>query len=98
MTPFPIESHLVPADAPAPDPTLTSVVATLANGLPQTLDLDRDVSLVLIVPSGLAVQWRDADPSALVSAGADELAPAALDAMPAVPRGHFEGLFSSGSL
>ena len=28
----------------------------------------------------------------------DPLTPAALDAMPTVPRGHFEGLDSSGSL
>ena len=85
MPRFPIESYLVPPDSPAPDPSLTSVVSTLPTGLPQTIQLDRDVSLVLLVPSGLAVTWRDADPSALVSTSADELSPGARD--PAAPVG-----------
>jgi hypothetical protein len=52
------------------------VDSPLADGLPQTIDLDRDLSLVVVVPTGLATAWRDADPSALVSTSADELAPA----------------------
>lgn len=85
MPRFPIESYLVPADSPAPDPSLTTVVSTLLTGLPQTIQLDQDASLVLLVPSGLASTWRDADPSALVSTSADELSPGAPD--PAAPVG-----------
>jgi hypothetical protein len=82
---FPIESYLVPAE-PSPLPeTMTALAEPLAAGLPQTIQLDRDVSLVVVVPSGLAVTWRDAASADPVSSAADELAPAQRD--PAAPVG-----------
>ena len=70
---FPIESYLVPAAGPAPPETMTRLAMPLARGVPQKIELDRDVSLVVVVPTGTAVTWRDADPSALVSTGAEQL-------------------------
>jgi hypothetical protein len=72
---FPIESHLVPSAPPEVPAAMIPLDDALAAGLPQTIALDRDVSVVVVVPSGLATAWRDADPSALVSSAADELAP-----------------------
>jgi hypothetical protein len=55
--------------------TLTPVTEVLTSGLPQTVVLDGDVSLALTLPTGLALQWRDADPTALVSSSVVELEP-----------------------
>lgn len=60
--------------------TLTRLTERLTGGLPQTIPLDADVSLALTLPNGLALQWRDADPQALVSSSAPEAAPHAPDA------------------
>jgi hypothetical protein len=72
--PFPIEQYLVPA---APDPLdgATVEMRPLLQGLPETLTLDGEVTLILALATGLATQWRDADPGALVWSSAAELAP-----------------------
>lgn len=83
---FPIESHLVPAEPSAPTAGTTRLAVPLARGVPHTVELDRDVSLVVVVPTGVAVAWRDADPSALVSAGAEQLQADGATGDPAVDR------------
>ena len=79
MTAAPIAGYLVPAD-PAPLPAgMERRVETLTAGLAQAIDLDRDVSLLVLVPNGLASAWREADPAGLVSSSAPELAAAGAD-------------------
>jgi hypothetical protein len=46
----------------------------LVNGLPATIDLDAELALMLVAPSGLAATWRDAPGDAVVSSSADERA------------------------
>jgi hypothetical protein len=73
---IPIESYLVPSDPSELPADMIPLDTALAAGLPQTIELDRDVSVVVVVPSGLATAWRDADPSDLVTTAEDELEPA----------------------
>jgi len=47
----------------------------LVAGLPQTIVLDADVSLAVTLPNGLAAQWTDADPQAVVSSSRPETQP-----------------------
>jgi hypothetical protein len=73
---FPIEGHLVPAERPTSPEGMTRLAVPLARGVPQTVELDRDVSLVVVMPTGVAVTWRDADPLAPVSTGGEQFASA----------------------
>jgi hypothetical protein len=59
--------------------TLARVTERLTAGLPQTIVLDAAVSLAATLPNGLALQWRDADPQAIVSSSAPERAAHARD-------------------
>ena len=47
----------------------------LTRGVPFAWTLAGDLSLVLVVPTGFATLWRDADPLALASTSAGETAP-----------------------
>lgn len=76
MSAVPIAGYLVPADPPPLPDAMERRVETLTGGLAQAIELDRDVSLLLLVPNGLATAWRDADPAQLVSSSAPELAAA----------------------
>jgi hypothetical protein len=60
-----------------PPAGFTVVDEPLVDGLPQRLPLGADLVAVLTVPTGLALAWRDGDPSEPVSRSADQLAPAA---------------------
>jgi hypothetical protein len=60
---------LTPTPAPVPS-GLARLRVPLVNGLPQTIVLDAELSFELLVPSGVATAWRDADPSSVVSASA----------------------------
>ncbi len=53
----------------------TPVEAKLVGGLPHRLRLTADITLVVVVPSGLAVTWRDCDPTILVSSSKAERIP-----------------------
>jgi hypothetical protein len=67
LMPIPVSRYLVP-DAPVTLPDgFTLVDQSLSIGLPFTVPLFRDMSLTLTVPTGLAIQWRDADALAVVS-------------------------------
>ncbi len=68
MPPFPISRYLVPATPPPLDDRFTTVTQTLTQGLPATIPIDNQITLVLQLPTGLGAAWRDADPAALVSA------------------------------
>jgi hypothetical protein len=57
--------------------SFTRVSQPLVNGLPQTVDLDAELSLIVAVPSGEAIRWRDDEPTGVVSDSDPELAPAA---------------------
>lgn len=72
---IPIAGRLVPPSPVAVPTGFTLVDEQLQSGLPQIFPLLGDLVLVLAVPTGLAVTWRDADPSDLVSRGAGQLDP-----------------------
>ncbi|HET8922549.1 MAG TPA: hypothetical protein VFN26_06085 [Candidatus Acidoferrum sp.] len=75
MAPIPVSRYLVPqAPLQAPD-GFTSVNEKILDGLPHTIALDRATELVVAMPNGVALTWRDADPAALVSRSAEELSP-----------------------
>lgn len=72
----PIAHRLVPS-APEPlAPDFVRLTEPLTAGLPQTIPLDRELSLVLTLPNGLARTWKEADPAQTVSSSAAELGPA----------------------
>jgi hypothetical protein len=67
VMPIPVSRYLVPDAPPTLPDGFTLVEQSLSIGLPFTVPLFRDLSLTLTVPTGLAIQWRDADPLAVVS-------------------------------
>ena len=76
IRPIPVDRYLVPDRAtPQLPPDAVRVQQAIAHGLPATFQLDAQLSLALYVPTSDAVLWRDADPTALVIAASDELAP-----------------------
>ena len=71
----PVRARLVPpVDAVVPE-GMTRVEQALTLGVPRRIRLDDQLELALVVPTGLAVEWRDGDPTAVVSAGTGERAP-----------------------
>lgn len=83
---FPIDRYLLPeASAGLPD-GFTAVRQSLTAGLPQRIELGAGVNAVLILPTGLARQWLDAEPLAVVSTGADDLAVRPASAPVPLPR------------
>jgi hypothetical protein len=77
----PVPSVLVAREL-TPEPDLTPpagfalVDQALVDGLPQRLPLGGDLLGVLAMPTGLALAWRDGDPTEPVSSSGDQLAPA----------------------
>ncbi len=76
MTGVPVNRMLVPDTAPAAPAGAATVSQPLVRGLPMELPLDARDTLVLLVPTGIAVAWRTADPSTVVADADDERAPA----------------------
>jgi len=74
ILPIPITRYLVPDQQPTAPDGFTPVATTITQGLPQTIPLDGTYRLVLVVPTGLAITWRDAAPDTLVTTSDDELA------------------------
>jgi hypothetical protein len=74
---IPVNRLLVPDGPPAAPPGFDVVMQPLVRGLPAELRLDAALSLIVFAPTGDANLWRDADPSVVVCAGDDELAPVA---------------------
>jgi hypothetical protein len=79
--PFPIERLLVPAAVEGPS-GFTKVEQRLVAGLPATIALSGELSLVLTIPTGLANTLRDIDPHAVVTQSFVQTI-----ALPAGPRG-----------
>ncbi|WP_406070007.1 hypothetical protein [Micromonospora sp. NBC_01638] len=84
MPPFPIDRYLLPETPIEVPDGFTEVRQSLTAGLPHRVELGAGVHAVLILPTGLARQWLDTDPLAVVTSSADDLAPR--PAPPAVPR------------
>jgi hypothetical protein len=70
-----VRSRMTPSVGPQAPEGYERRLVQLVNGLPATIDLDRDLSLVLIAPSGLAATWRDEPGDAVVSTSEDERRP-----------------------
>ncbi|MFJ6150624.1 hypothetical protein [Micromonospora profundi] len=84
MPPFPIDRYLLPETPVEVPDGFTEVRQSLTAGLPHRVELGAGVHAVLILPTGLARQWLNTDPLAVVSSSADDLAPR--PAPPATPR------------
>ena len=67
MPPIPIDRFLVPEGRPPVPAGLALSRQTLVRGVPFAWPLDLELGLVLFVPTGSAVLWRDADPTAIVA-------------------------------
>lgn len=74
LDPIPVDRLLVPAEFPALPPGSEIVEDALVNGLPHQLRLGSVATALLIAPTGLAVDWRDVDPAARLSASEEALA------------------------
>jgi hypothetical protein len=74
MPPVPIARYLVPAAERTAPAGFTAVDDALVAGLPHRVSLTEGLNLVLVVPSGLAQAWRDADPAAVVTESGPERA------------------------
>ena len=79
VLPTPIQRYLTPEVKPTTPAGFTQIGKTLLNGLPHTIQLTENITLVIVVPNGLAVTWRDADPTTLISVSDDELEPHVAD-------------------
>lgn len=81
MPNFPIQRYLVPeTETTAPsDEGFITVEERLTGGLPHRIRLDNTLTMILILPTGLATAWRDLDPVTLVSSSAPEYAPRNLE-------------------
>ena len=74
MIPFPVAGYLVPEHTSLIPDGFTRVDEPMTRGLPHTIILDRATRATVVLPSGLARTWRDADPAAMVSTSDDERA------------------------
>jgi hypothetical protein len=72
MTPMPMDRFLTPEEPIAIPAGFTRSRQELTRGVPFRWPLESDLSLVLLVPTGFAALWREADPDAVVSAATDE--------------------------
>ena len=71
--PIPVQRYLVPDSKPATPEGFTQIDSKILAGIPHIIQLDQITRLLLLVPTGLAVTWRDADPTAVVSQSDNEL-------------------------
>jgi hypothetical protein len=67
-----IRSRMTPAPVAQAPAGWERRLVQLVNGLPAKIDLDAEVSLVLVAPTGLAATWRDKPGDAIVSTSAEE--------------------------
>ena len=74
MPPLAIDRFLVPEASAVPE-TLMRVRQDLVRGVPFEFPLTGDLSVALVIPTGNAVLWRDADPATVATEGSDEVAP-----------------------
>jgi hypothetical protein len=67
MEPIPVHRYLAPPPITSVPSGFTLVDERLARGLPHTIQLDKTISLTLAIARGLAADWRECDPAAIVS-------------------------------
>ena len=67
LPPIPVDRFLVPEGRPPVPAGLARSRQVLVRGVPFAWPLDLEFGLVLFVPTGSAVLWRDADPTAIVA-------------------------------
>jgi hypothetical protein len=85
--PAPIQRYLVPPAPPQVEEAgFLRVRERVPAGIPHAVALAEGLRLVLVVPTGLAATWRDADPAAVVSESAPEHAAHDPQAAPAPVR------------
>lgn len=72
--PIPVRRYLVSPQAPTTPEGFQRIDQSISSSLPQAIDLGDGLSLLLVVPSGLARPWREADPTSIVSHSKPELA------------------------
>src|SRR5690348_13105557 len=72
MLPIPVDRYLVPSSPGDPPPDAQLVDIPLETGLPAQISLGPDVSLVATLATGLATEWRAADPTDPVAGSANE--------------------------
>ena len=75
MPPIPIQGYLVPDTNVTLPAGFTQVDESLLNGLPHRIQLVQSTTLIVVMPTGLATTWRDADPTTVVSQSDDEVSP-----------------------
>jgi hypothetical protein len=73
--------ELVPAETAPLGSEFTVVEPPLTGGLPALIPLGDELTAALVLPTGLAKTWRDADPTALVTSGDEQTAPASAPAV-----------------
>jgi hypothetical protein len=72
---IPVDRFLI-ADAALRAPEgFTAVDQAISAGLPHTISLEKDTKLVVIVPTGLITEWRNVDPTSIVSQSDDQMQP-----------------------
>lgn len=67
--------HLVPPGPPPVPAGFTVVDSRILQGIPHTIALDGEFSLLLVVPTGLARSWLAAEATAVVSSSRPKLTP-----------------------
>jgi hypothetical protein len=72
MPGFPIERYLTPEPQLLVPEGFESVSPPITSGLPFTFDLSGGFQAILLLPNGVAKDWVNIDPAAIVSEGADE--------------------------
>lgn len=77
VLPIPVQRYLVPPEPSQPPEELVRVEDKLLGGVPHSVQLGEGSVAVLIVPTGLATVWRDADPDEIVSRSVDQTVPLA---------------------
>ncbi|HEY0993212.1 MAG TPA: hypothetical protein VGD80_39435, partial [Kofleriaceae bacterium] len=76
IRPVPVDRYLVPDRAPVALPgDAIRVRQALVRGMPTMFQLDAELSLVLYVPTGDALLWRDANGTAVIAAASEETGP-----------------------
>lgn len=73
VPPIPVVRYLVADGKPQPPEGFTLVDEPIIGGLPFTLQLDAETRLVVTLPNGLGLAWRDADPTSSVSMSDDQM-------------------------
>jgi hypothetical protein len=77
MLPIPVERILVPAGTPSVPDGFVRQQHSLLRGVPADIVLDAQTTLTVVVPTGLATLWRDAEASQLVCSSDQGYAPVA---------------------